>query len=133
MGHALCFSGDILHGGDPIVEGVRYIIACFCYTADCGSYERGGATTVSHRSVRSCQSGDLAQDCEGGDLHGNRYVETRGEETQDRPVFNAVEGTRGADIVGNGSGAVAGGGVSEKKRLEFRGDETFSFGFSFPS
>jgi hypothetical protein len=23
--------GELLHGGDPIIEGVRYILAAFCY------------------------------------------------------------------------------------------------------
>lgn len=30
-GHVLSFRGGILHGGDPLLKGVRYIIACFCY------------------------------------------------------------------------------------------------------
>ncbi|CAN0428593.1 unnamed protein product, partial [Laminaria digitata] len=30
-GHTLSFGGGILHGGDPLIRGVRYIIACFCY------------------------------------------------------------------------------------------------------
>lgn len=30
----LAFRGGILHGGDPLLKGVRYIIACFCYHVD---------------------------------------------------------------------------------------------------
>ena len=32
--HVLAFRGDIMHGGDPVLKGVRYIIACFCYHDD---------------------------------------------------------------------------------------------------
>ena len=32
--HVLAFRGDIMHGGDPLLKGVRYIIACFCYHDD---------------------------------------------------------------------------------------------------
>ncbi|KAG5189460.1 hypothetical protein JKP88DRAFT_206182 [Tribonema minus] len=30
-GHVLSFKGDLIHGGDPITEGTRYIIAAFLY------------------------------------------------------------------------------------------------------
>ena len=32
QGHALAFDGSLFHGGEPIVRGVRYIIAAFLYT-----------------------------------------------------------------------------------------------------
>jgi len=32
MGHVLTFyGGQLMHGGDPIVHGVRYIVVAFCY------------------------------------------------------------------------------------------------------
>jgi hypothetical protein len=33
-GHLLAFPGNILHGGDPVVSGTRYIIAVFLMLAD---------------------------------------------------------------------------------------------------
>ena len=31
LGHMLSFEGDVFHGGEPIVRGVRYIVAAFLY------------------------------------------------------------------------------------------------------
>ena len=31
IGHVLSFKGDLLHSGDPIIKGIRYILAIFLY------------------------------------------------------------------------------------------------------
>ena len=45
VGHLVAFEGGLLHGGEPVSRGVRYILACFMYVDDCGEGggdERGG-------------------------------------------------------------------------------------------
>lgn len=34
LGHVVSFSGDLVHGGDPITHGTRYIVAAFLYVDD---------------------------------------------------------------------------------------------------
>jgi len=36
-GHVLSFEGELLHGGEPITKGTRYIIAAFCYVEKPGA------------------------------------------------------------------------------------------------
>ncbi|KAL7534301.1 hypothetical protein ACHAXR_005776 [Thalassiosira sp. AJA248-18] len=51
--------GDLLHSGDPVVEGVRYIIAAFCYVDLVGSsatYHAGRHTPTECEKSRSSQS-----------------------------------------------------------------------------
>lgn len=124
-GHTLSFRGDILHGGDPLLKGVRYIIACFCYyeNDDAGDAGGGGGTG---RGISAL---------EGGRRAGCRESE------EDRRAEGGCRGGDGSDVNGSGSasGAERNGdarGVNDDageggRGIEFRSDKAFSFGFGF--
>lgn len=38
-GQAVCFSGNLLHGGDAVLSGCRYIIAAFFVLYEVGNFE----------------------------------------------------------------------------------------------
>jgi hypothetical protein len=46
VGHAIAFDGHALHGGEPIVQGTRYIIAAFLFVDD-GSEGTGSAASAA--------------------------------------------------------------------------------------
>eukprot|EP00903_Cladosiphon_okamuranus_P010367 g9808.t1 len=114
-GHALSFRGDILHGGDPLLKGVRYIIACFCYYDDDGGADLGGGGGG------------------GGAIGGALGAVRNGVEE------SGTSSGGGGDVSGRGSGAerngYAGGGKDDAgeggRDIEFSSDEAFSFGFGF--
>eukprot|EP00752_Nemacystus_decipiens_P010328 g9200.t1 len=105
-GHALSFRGDILHGGDPLLRGVRYIIACFCYydadDAD-GSRERGGGGGGGERGGGRTLEGESGGECR-----------KTAEERRAR---------------GDSSGGGKDDAGERGRGIEFRSDEAFSFGF----
>lgn len=119
-GHTLSFRGDILHGGDPLLKGVRYIIACFCYYDDDDADGGGGEGAQKGESRRVC-----------------------GTSAMDRRARGYSSGGGGSDVNGSGSGSgsaaerngASGGGADDVaeggKGIEFRSDEAFSFGFGF--
>ena len=47
VGHLVAFEGGLLHGGEPVSRGVRYILACFMYVDDCGEGGVAGAGELS--------------------------------------------------------------------------------------
>lgn len=128
MGHALSFSGDILHGGDPITRGIRYIIACFCYS-------QGESTP------KQTPNGNGPAACRLRDGLG-RVRRVSGDRDREGDVqdgeYGKEEALRGSVLATGQGGAVPGdgdvGGVREcgaaKNGIEFRADDTFSFGFS---
>ena len=122
-GHALAFRGGVLHGGDPLLKGVRYIIACFCF------YDQEGQELT-----------DLA-----GEVNDNDACD------RDRHVNGAIGSKArggGREVVGGAaqpSGKYGGRGTSgdtsvsvdgarsgkTRKGIEFSNSEAFSFSFSF--
>lgn len=102
-GHTLSFRGDILHGGDPLLKGVRYIIACFCYYDNNDSCDAdgggggGGGTGRGEAALEGGSRGSVREAERNGDAGGGRDDD-------------AGEGGRG---------------------IEFRSDKAFSFGFGF--
>lgn len=66
-GHVLSFGGSILHGGDPLLSGVRYIIACFCYHDDCDYDCHDGTEGAGGVGVGECDGLDVGvRDHSGG-------------------------------------------------------------------
>ena len=60
LGHVVAFEGALLHGGDPIVSGERYIIAAFLYATRAGSAHgasAGGADGVDAGARRGTKRG----------------------------------------------------------------------------
>ena len=66
QGHALAFDGSLFHGGEPIVRGVRYIIAAFLYT------ERAAAAGAPSEEPRG-NGAALAAALSGGDGDGGGF------------------------------------------------------------
>lgn len=50
--------GELLHSGDPIVEGIRYILAAFCYVDLIGS-NFSSDRSVSAENRHTCTLKDL--------------------------------------------------------------------------
>ncbi|CAM9664192.1 unnamed protein product [Scytosiphon promiscuus] len=141
-GHALSFRGDILHGGDPLISGVRYIIACFCYYDDSNSVVDGDGEPQREETAgggRTCT--------EDAGLHGSSpgNCTTMNVKEKDERVDRGSYSTSGV-VVGDSDGegsnrsqarrngqpeggdAGTGGG---KGGIEFRSDRAFSFSFGF--
>lgn len=104
-GHALSFRGSILHGGDPILAGVRYIIACFCYA------DNGDCNNNLDNPVVPVERGTTKEESVGRNEGEKMRLKTEA----------------GVSAFGGGVG-VAGGNTN--KGVEFGGDHAFSFGFS---
>ena len=66
LGHMLAFEGGLFHGGEPIVRGVRYIIAAFLYT------ERAAAAGAPSEEPRG-NGAALAAALSGGDGDGGGF------------------------------------------------------------
>lgn len=128
-GHALSFRGDILHGGDPLIRGVRYIIACFCYhdgEVEGDSEGGGGGGGGENCGAEATLAGAGRAGC------------TKEKEKDDDRTGCGGRGNGKDDVGGGGSssgGGVGRSGVSRGGRggIEFRSDQklTFSFGFGF--
>lgn len=132
-GHALSFRGDILHGGDPLLSGVRYIIACFCYYDDDTSTDDDARTGDFVNADGKRSEGDLG----GGGQKGTDKAGLDGLRPRRSGIGSGVsvgdgksgdsshvhgDGEPGGDTVGTGGG---------KGGIEFRSDKAFSFGFGF--
>ncbi|CAM9972358.1 unnamed protein product [Ectocarpus sp. 12 AP-2014] len=128
-GHALSFRGGILHGGDPLLKGVRYIVACFCYYDDGGDSDeevaRDGGELGSADSRLEAKGRESCKNIEGKTLGGSSSA-----------VDSSSVGsgsTSPAEISGGENSRTGGGATRESKALsiEFRSDQAFSFGFGF--
>ncbi|CAM9893481.1 unnamed protein product [Ectocarpus sp. 12 AP-2014] len=129
-GHALSFRGGILHGGDPLLKGVRYIIACFCFYDDGGDSEeevaREGGELGSANSRLDAKGRENCKNIEGKTLGGSSSaVESS---SAGSGSASPAERSGGENGRADGSGATTEGkGAS----IEFRSDKAFSFGFGF--
>lgn len=58
MGHVVSFSGDLVHGGDPITHGTRYIVAAFLYVDDCaeGGHKRQRGMEIDHARLKTARA-----------------------------------------------------------------------------
>ncbi|CBN77697.1 conserved unknown protein [Ectocarpus siliculosus] len=129
-GHALSFRGGILHGGDPLLKGVRYIIACFCYYDDGGDSDeevaREGGELGSADSRLEAKGRENCKNIEGETLGGNSGA-----------VNSSSAGsgsTSPAERSVGENGRAGGGGATREVKgasIEFRSDKAFSFGFGF--
>ena len=57
LGHVVAFEGALLHGGDPIVSGERYIIAAFLYATRARSGHGTSASGVDAGARRGTKRG----------------------------------------------------------------------------
>ncbi|CAM9853492.1 unnamed protein product, partial [Ectocarpus fasciculatus] len=129
-GHALSFRGGILHGGDPLLKGVRYIIACFCY------YDDGGDSSDDVASGGGeLGSANLGLEGNGRNNFENTERKTVGDSSSAVDSSGAGSGsTSRAERSGDENGRVGGGGAKRESKgasIEFRSDKAFSFGFGF--
>lgn len=111
-GHVLAFRGGILHGGDPLLKGVRYIIACFCYHDDNDHFVENGDECPDNASFTS------KEEREGGRVVVGAEVAIDSGDGQDAPLLVDVPTESRRKEEGKG-------------KLEFISDQAFSFSFSF--
>lgn len=107
-GHALSFRGSILHGGDPIIEGVRYIIACFCY-ADSEDVDESDIADTKNNVVAGVADRGTGEEG-GGIVEAKTAVENGGNVSREEK--RATKGNKKKGVV------------------DFGADRAFSFGFS---
>ena len=67
VGHVIAFEGHALHGGEPIVQGTRYIIAAFLHVVDeeRGEEEEEGGSAASAARGQKRAHDTIADGAEG--------------------------------------------------------------------
>lgn len=145
----MSFRGDILHGGDPLLSGVRYIIACFCYYDDTRDDDDGDDDDGGNSAVGGGERGEEEAEGRGrmvetkkeglGGLGGQSCTRSDTEVEKDNRSEEGSSSSRsnGAVCGGDGKSSDNGHALGDRKPaggkggIEFRSDKTFSFGFGF--
>lgn len=124
----MSFRGGILHGGDPLLKGVRYIIACFCY------YDDGGDSSDEEVAREGEELGSADSSLEAKGRENSKNIKGKTLEGSSSAVASSSAGigsTSLAERSGGEDGRAGGGGATRegKGAIEFRSDKAFSFGF----